>query len=148
MQLWKNHFIAMKTTAELRVKLEQLGYSVSEDKSWIVVRLPLFCSVRISHNSQTFLFDPRFGIAGRSTATWMLFILAFLMLLSFLLIPDLLVLLTEKRSALPFLTLPGLRIFIVCGFILAFIWDIYRYILTEQFITRAQHLVTKENHTA
>lgn len=138
----------METIAELGVKLEQLGYNVKEDKSWIVIRLPLFCSVRMSHDRHSFIFDLRFGIASRSTATWMLFILAFLMLLSFLIIPELVVLLTEKRAALPFFTLPGLRLFIGCGFILAFIWDVYRYILTEQSITRAQHLITRGNHAA
>ncbi len=65
--------------------LRLLGYRVEQLRDAFEVRLPLWCSVRVTERKEGLILDPRFGLASRSGATWGT---AFFFLLAWFLFPD------------------------------------------------------------
>ena len=121
---------------DLRSRLSRLGYNVEEVDSGFTVRLPLICSVRIFRRGDALVFEPRFGRARRSTATWLLFfgtMLLWVVTLAYLATASLLGFPIVKHRVL-------LLVFALVGAVFAHIWDVYRYVITESFVSRAQAL--------
>ena len=125
-----------QTLTATNQELCKLGYTVEDIASGISVRLPLFCSVRIYYDGKILRFEPRFGMISRSNATWLFFVLLSLNLF-----------VVTCLTAYPFFSdslrffSDGLRFFIGVTIVWSVVWDVYRYILTENLITRAQYLV-------
>jgi len=99
--------------------VERLGYRVrhDEDDGTFAVLLPLWCSVRVWTDERGLHVDPRFGALRRATATW-------LPIISLLLAAPGLLRLSDR-------TLVSLGML----WCVAFIWDVYRYVLTEAAAT-------------
>ena len=122
--------------ADLRSRLSRLGYSVHEVGSGFAVRLPLICSVRIFPRGDALVFEPRFGRVRRSTATWWMFFLTMLLwtvTLAYLFVTSRLGIPIVEHRVL-------LLIFGLVAAMFSYVWDVYRYLLTESFVTRAQSL--------
>jgi hypothetical protein len=98
-----------------------MGYKVRSFNAGMEVRLPLFCSVRIETDGDGMRFAPRFGSMGRTGAIWSDTFAAFVFLLFALLLPEF---------------IHGLKVILVGCAVLTAVWDVFRMILTESFITR------------
>lgn len=103
---------------ELRARLESAGMIVVQDPDHLTVRLPFFCSVRVYFVGGRLRFDPYFGMVPRVRAT-----------------------------AIKFAALGGMAVSVmklgtnyVVGMsvllILAGVYDLVRWLITEQTITR------------
>ncbi len=112
------------TLTELKEKILTLGYRVETKGDTLFVKLPLFSSVSISSSGDTIKCIAKFGKVKRSIATW----------INSILFPSLLIMLWFTESSLLFIG------FMAFMFLSAGLWDIYRYILTQNFINLAQHI--------
>jgi len=117
---------------QLVVQLESAGYRAKRHSAGrVVVSLPLFCSVNINIGPADFWrLTPRFGFVNRSSAVW-------LQLAIYLVFPPLTFALLGEGSY---------RLYIVAFqaycFVLAAIWDGYRFVLTEGVMTRLSTIQT------
>ena len=111
------------STSRTRVisNLDAFGYKRKGDGDFIVVKLPLFSSIRIIFSQESVSLEPRFGNVGRTSSSWtfMLAAVAVASLVSWI----------EMKSG------PVLMYIVLAGAV----WDVYRYILTESMITRIQN---------
>ena len=104
--------------------LHLLGYKIEVLDRKTVVKLPLFCSVSIIEDGEVLKTEAKFGYMSRTTATWLVTILLMIEITAFSF------LVSDIRMSVFFGVLA----------VMAGIWDGYRYILTENFITRFQLL--------
>ena len=111
--------------SEINANLQLLGYKIEVYDKKTIVKLPLVCSVSIIEDGEVLKTEPKFGYMSRTAATWFnnIFIMLEIAVCLFLLVNDV-------RSS----------VFLGVLAVMASIWDIYRYILTENFITRFQLL--------
>ena len=109
-------------------KLRLFGYNIEVFEKSIRVQLPLFCSVNIFEDGETLKADPRFGAMSRTNATLMnqVLLLISLVLISFF---------TDDNR---------LQYFFAVSMLFSGFWDVYRYILTENFVSRFQSLLSGE----
>jgi hypothetical protein len=101
--------------------VESLGYRVSRYNDSFQILLPLWCSVRVGSARGGLTVEPRFGTISRTVATW----LTVLVMLGIWLLS----LQGTERDLL----LYGILL------ILAVVWDVYRYILTEGAMSVVRH---------
>ena len=113
----------------LKKKLEKLGYKTREHENGIVIILPLQCSIVVDFEEDKVRCQPKFNKVRRSTATWMNLSVGMLIATVFIFFVN-----DELR----------LTVFLLWMFLMAGIWDLYRYILTEQMITRIWNFVKEE----
>ena len=111
--------------------LQMLGYKIEVFEKETVVKLPLFCSVSIIEDGEVLRTESKFGRMSRTSSTWLVTILLIIevAIVSFLL--------DDVR----------IQIFFSVSVVCACIWDVYRYILTENFITRFQLLAIATQKT-
>jgi hypothetical protein len=108
--------------------IQQLGYKVSgPDEGPLTVKLPLFCSLRVSRvRDGEYTITPFFGLGTRKSATRLL--VGFLVLWFLLLLWGREI---DQRRGLAILVM----------LVAAMVYDVYRYVLTEAAITRVWTLL-------
>jgi hypothetical protein len=117
----------------ISAKLSQLGFTVQSADTRITIRLPLYCSVRISYEGQNLRMEPRFGYTHRSVESWIGFALFAVIWLGYRF--------TAMGSSITIASL------IWIGFLLVFyiVWDINRYIITESAIAQIRQLINQRH---
>ena len=104
-------------------KFHAFGYKVRDEGDFIVVSLPLFSKIRIAFGPESIDVSPRFGALSRGLTTWTI-LLAALGCAGLLWMDSLP---THRVAYVSFLVLVGA------------LWDVYRYVLTENMITRIHY---------
>ncbi len=108
---------------ELSNELECFGYKIQKQSFGFEIFLPLFCSIRIIQKQDRILLQPCFGYVTRIIATWMSVIIVLLL------------------AIIMVLPIENLRYFFISCILLQAIWDVYRYILTENALNRIYYIL-------
>ena len=117
----------------ISAKLSQLGFTIQSADARITIRLPLYCSVRISYEGQDLRIEPRFGYMHRSVESWIDFALFAVIWLGYRF--------TAMGSSITINSL------IWIGFLLVFyiVWDINRYIITESAMAQIRQIINQRH---
>ncbi len=110
--------------------LDKFDYKYEKLSAEIIsIKLPLLCSIRISHKDERISFTPFFGKVNRTRAIWVEFI-AFLFL--------------SFTISIQTNVIGSHELFLLAFLIIGSTWEVFRYILTESCITRLQLLLKNE----
>jgi hypothetical protein len=119
--------ITERQLLELRGELERTGHVVVPHCSQLCVRLPLLCSVRVSHDEKGFHFRPQFGPFGRTGG---------------LLASTMAAIGIAGTTAMVTSSLPAVIVAAVAG-VAILAQDVCRFVLTEGCLSRLQSMAAQ-----